>query len=168
MKSVLGVGRLRRDRLDRLAVALDDPFLQEVLSDELAFSTIRQLLPSRSARTFDLEVEELHNLVAEDVVVHNCSPPFKQAEFDIIYGQGISREGSLIDLGVEQGIVRKSGAWYTYDADQLGQGKENARAFLRDNPDLADEIEKKIKEKLGIGAKLDQEVAAPDATPTDF
>ncbi len=102
--------------------------------------------------TFDVEVEELHNLVAEDTVAHNCSPPFKVAEFDILYGIGISREGSLIDLGVEQGIVRKSGAWYTYDGDQLGQGKENARNFLRDNPDLANEIEKKIKEKLGVGA----------------
>ena len=68
---------------------------------------------------------------------------------------GSGDQPGLIDLGVEQGIVRKSGAWYTYESDQLGQGKENARAFLRDNPDLANEIEKKIKEKLGIGAKLD-------------
>ena len=89
------------------------------------------------------------------VVKNKVSPPFKQAEFDIIYGQGISREGGLIDLGVEHGFVRKSGAWYTYEGDQLGQGKENARAFLRDNPDLGDEIEKRIKEKLGIGARLD-------------
>ena len=89
------------------------------------------------------------------VVKNKVSPPFKQAEFDILYGQGISREGSLIDLGVDQGIVKKSGAWYTYETDQLGQGKENARAFLSDNPDLADEIEKKIKEKLGIGAHVD-------------
>jgi recombination protein RecA len=89
------------------------------------------------------------------VVKNKCAPPFKQAEFDIIYSHGISREGSLIDIGVEQGIVRKSGAWYTYESDQLGQGKENARAFLCDNPDLADEIEKKIKEKLGIGPRVD-------------
>ena len=74
-------------------------------------------------------------------------------------GLGISREGGLIDLGVEQNIVRKSGAWYTYEGDQLGQGKENARNFLRDNPDLANEIEKKIKEKLGVGARLDAEAA---------
>jgi recombination protein RecA len=73
------------------------------------------------------------------------------AEFDILYGIGISREGSLIDLGVEQGIVRKAGAWYTYDGDQLGQGKENARNFLKENPDAANEIEKRIKEKLGVG-----------------
>src|SRR5207245_2050261 len=89
------------------------------------------------------------------VVKNKMSPPFKVAEFDILYGFGISREGSLIDLGVEQGIVRKSGAWYTYEGDQLGQGKENARNFLRDNPDMANEIEKRIKEKLGIGPRLD-------------
>jgi recombination protein RecA len=76
---------------------------------------------------------------------------------------GISREGSLIDLGVEQGIVRKAGAWYTYDGDQLGQGKENARTFLKENPDMANEIEKKIKEKLGIGPQVDADVAAVPA-----
>ena len=79
------------------------------------------------------------------VVKNKMAPPFKQAEFDIIYGTGISREGSLIDLGAEVGIVKKSGAWYTYEADQLGQGKENARTFLIDNPDLANEIEGKIR-----------------------
>ncbi|HTR69127.1 MAG TPA: recombinase RecA [Mycobacteriales bacterium] len=89
------------------------------------------------------------------VVKNKVAPPFKQAEFDIMWGQGISREGSLIDMGVDHGIVRKSGAWYTYEADQLGQGKENSRAFLRDNPDLANEIEKKIKEKIGIGPRVD-------------
>src|SRR5947209_1309191 len=114
------------------------------------------------------------------VVKNKVAPPFKQAEFDIMWGQGISREGSLIDLGVEQGIVRKAGAWYTYESDQLGQGKENARAFLRDNPDLADEIEKKIKEKLGIGARVDAPAEGvsvdldspidlmPDAVPVEF
>jgi recombination protein RecA len=96
------------------------------------------------------------------VVKNKCSPPFKVAECDIIFGTGISREGGLIDLGVEQSIVRKSGAWYTYEGDQLGQGKENSRNFLRDNPDLANEIEKKIKEKLGIGPRVDAE-AAPAA-----
>ena len=96
------------------------------------------------------------------VVKNKCSPPFKVAECDIIFGTGISREGGLIDLGVEQSIVRKSGAWYTYEGDQLGQGKENSRNFLRDNPDLANEIEKKIKEKLGIGPRIDAE-AAPAA-----
>jgi recombination protein RecA len=93
------------------------------------------------------------------VVKNKCAPPFRTAEFDILFGQGISREGSLIDLGVEQAIVRKSGAWYTYEGDQLGQGKENARNFLCGNPDLANEIEKKIKEKLGVGPRLDAEAA---------
>jgi recombination protein RecA len=85
------------------------------------------------------------------VVKNKLAAPFKQAEFDIIYGVGISREGSLLDFGVEQEIVKKSGAWYTYEGDQLGQGKENSRNYLIENPAVADEIEKKIKAKLGIG-----------------
>ncbi len=96
------------------------------------------------------------------VVKNKCAPPFKQAEFDIMYGLGISREGGLIDVGVDTGLVRKAGAWYTYEGDQLGQGKENARTFLSDNPDLANELEKRILEKLGIGAALDSEVAPTD------
>jgi len=110
--------------------------------------------------------EAVGNRTRAKVVKNKVAPPFKQAEFDIVYGQGISREGSLLDVGVEQSIIRKSGAWYTYEGDQLGQGKENARSFLRDNPDLTDEIEKKIKEKLGIGAKLDEDVVVP--APVDF
>jgi recombination protein RecA len=102
------------------------------------------------------------------VVKNKVAPPFKQAEFDIMWGTGISREGSLIDLGVDQGIVRKAGAWYTYDSDQLGQGKENARAFLKDNPDLANEIEKKIKEKLGIGPQVDQPAETAVDVPIDL
>jgi recombination protein RecA len=102
------------------------------------------------------------------VVKNKCAPPFKQAEFDIMWGHGISREGSLIDMGVDHGIVRKAGAWYTYDADQLGQGKENARAFLCDNPDLANEIEKKIKEKLGIGPQVDAPADADLDAPIDL
>ena len=87
----------------------------------------------------------------------------------IIYGQGISREGSLIDVGVEQSIIRKSGAWYTYDGDQLGQGKENARKFLKENPDVAVEIEKKILEKLGVGLGGGTDAAGgPDAVTVDF
>ena len=165
MKTVLGASRMRRDRVEKLAEALDDSFLRELIADDLWFSRVTEILPARRCRTFDVEVDELHNLVAEDVVVHNCAPPFKVAEFDILYGVGISREGGLIDLGVEQSIVRKSGAWYTYDGDQLGQGKENARNFLRDNPDIANEIEKKIKEKLGVGARLDADAAANGSLP---
>jgi recombination protein RecA len=84
------------------------------------------------------------------VVKNKMAPPFKQAEFDILYGTGISREGSLIDFGVDHNIVKKSGSWYTYDGDQLGQGKENARRFLKENADVALEIENKIKVKLGL------------------
>jgi recombination protein RecA len=117
-------------------------------------------LDIRRIETLKDGTEPVGNRTRVKVVKNKCSPPFKVAEFDILYGIGISKEGSLIDLGVEHGIVRKSGAWYTYDGDQLGQGKENARNFLRDNPDVADEIEKKLKEKLGVGARLDA-----DATP---
>jgi recombination protein RecA len=110
--------------------------------------------------------EPVGNRTRVKVVKNKVAPPFKQAEFDILYGVGISREGSLIDMGVDQGILRKSGAWYTYEGDQLGQGKENARKFLRENPDVANEIEKRIKEKLGIGATLDTE--EPAAAPVEF
>ena len=85
------------------------------------------------------------------VVKNKLASPFKQAEFDIIFGEGISREGSLIDFGVEQDIVNKSGAWYTFDGEQLGQGKENSRKFLKENPEIAATIEQKIKGKLGVG-----------------
>lgn len=104
------------------------------------------------------------------IVKNKMAPPFKQAEFDILYGVGISREGGLIDMGVEEGIVKKSGAWFTYDGDQLGQGKENARRFLRDNPDLANEIEQRILTKLGIGVAPeaeDDEAPALTAVPGD-
>jgi recombination protein RecA len=101
------------------------------------------------------------------VVKNKVAPPFRQAEMDLMFGTGISREGGLIDVGVEEGFVRKAGAWYTYEGDQLGQGKENARKFLRENPDVAAEIEKRIKEKLGIGAVLDAAVE-PLPAPVDF
>jgi len=168
MRQVLGMGRLRRDRVQALADALDDPFLHEILAEEVRYSVVREVLPLEPMRTFDVEVDEFHTLVADDVVVHNCAPPFRQAEFDIIYNQGISREGSLIDMGVDNGIVRKSGAWYTYEGDQLGQGKENSRSFLKDNPDLADEIEKKIKEKLGIGPRIDVPIDLDAPVPIDL
>ena len=101
------------------------------------------------------------------VVKNKMAPPFKQCEFDIMYGEGISREGSLIDMGVEHGFVRKAGAWYTYEGDQLGQGKENSRNFLKDNPDLANELEKRIKEELGIGARLDVDAPIDVVLPAE-
>ena len=127
------------------------------------YATIR--LDVRRIETLKDGTDAVGNRTRVKVVKNKVSPPFKTAEFDILYGVGISREGSLIDLGVEQAIVRKSGAWYTYEGDQLGQGKENARNFLRDNPDLANEIEKKIKEKLGVGARLDAAAPGPDPGP---
>lgn len=102
------------------------------------------------------------NRTRAKIVKNKMAPPFKQAEFDILYGEGISREGSLLDMGVEHSIVRKSGAWYTYDGDQLGQGKENARRFLKDNPDLAVEIEERIKTSLGIGADATDDTEEAD------
>jgi len=117
------------------------------------YSSIR--LDVRRIETLKDGTEMVGNRTRVKVVKNKVAPPFKQAEFDILYGLGISREGSLIDLGVETGIVRKAGAWFTYDADQLGQGRENARTYLRNNPDLANELEKKIKEKMGIGPQLD-------------
>ncbi len=127
-------------------------------------------LDVRRIETLKDGTDAVGNRTRVKVVKNKVSPPFKQAEFDILYGQGISREGGLIDVGVEVGLIRKAGAWYTYEGDQLGQGKENSRNFLKDNPDLADEIEKKIKEKLGIGPTLDAPVAEPGkpVEPVDF
>jgi recombination protein RecA len=122
------------------------------------YASIR--LDVRRIETLKDGTDAVGNRTKVKVVKNKCAPPFRSAEFDILYGIGISREGSLIDLGVEQGIVRKSGAWYTYEGDQLGQGKENARNFLRDNPDMANEIEKRIKEKLGVGPRLDADASA--------
>ncbi|WP_404313026.1 recombinase RecA [Agrococcus terreus] len=109
-------------------------------------------LDIRRIETLKDGADAVGNRTRVKVVKNKMAPPFKQAEFDILYGVGISREGSLIDFGVEHGIVRKSGAWYTYDGDQLGQGKENARNFLLKNPDIAADIERQILSKLGIGA----------------
>ena len=102
------------------------------------------------------------------VVKNKVSPPFKIAEFDIMYGEGISRESSIIDMGVDNGIIKKSGSSFTYEGDQLGQGKEKARLFLKDNPDLADEIEDKIFRALGVGqyANVDDDALSDD--PVDM
>ena len=113
-------------------------------------------LDVRRIETLKEGSEPVGNRTRVKVVKNKMAPPFKQAEFDIMYGQGISREGCIIDMGVDGGIVRKSGAWYTYDGDQLGQGKEKARHFLRDNPEIADEIEGKILAKMGIAPEPDE------------
>jgi recombination protein RecA len=108
-------------------------------------------LDIRRIETLKDGTDAVGNRTRVKVVKNKMASPFKQAEFDIIYGLGISREGSLLDFGVEHDIVKKSGAWYTYEGEQLGQGKENSRKYLIENAAVANEIEKKIKTKLGIG-----------------
>lgn len=108
-------------------------------------------LDIRRIETLKDGTDSVGNRARVKVVKNKMAAPFRQAEFDILFGEGISREGSLIDFGVEHDIVKKSGAWYTYEGEQLGQGKENARRYLKENGELANEIEQKIKVKLGIG-----------------
>jgi recombination protein RecA len=96
------------------------------------------------------------------VVKNKVAPPFRQAEFDIMYGDGISREGEILEIGVNLGVMEKSGAWYIYNGDRLGQGKDNSREFLKENPQLAREIEAKIREKAGVAA-----APAPEAEKAD-
>jgi recombination protein RecA len=121
-----------------------------------------------------LDVRKIDNLkdgtdvvgsrVRVKVVKNKLAPPFRLAEFDIIYGQGISKEGSLIDVGVAMEIIKKSGAWFTYEGEQLGQGKENARAFLKEHADVAAEIERKIREAVGMSA-FDEDGERPVEIP---
>jgi len=108
--------------------------------------------------------EVIGNETRVKVVKNKVSPPFKEAVFDIMYGSGISREGEIIDMGVEHSIIDKSGAWYSYQGDRIGQGKDNAREFLRENPAIAREIESKIRQKIGIsiGGAVSQDEGSPD------
>src|SRR5690606_17045660 len=105
--------------------------------------------------------EVVGNETRVKVVKNKVAPPFKEAEFDIMYGSGISREGEIIDLGVQAEIVNKSGAWYSYNGDRIGQGKDNVREFLRERPELAFEIENKVREKLGVASRQGSDLAAP-------
>jgi recombination protein RecA len=116
------------------------------------YSSIR--LDIRRIESIKDGVEVVGNRTRVKVVKNKCSPPFKQAEFDIMYGKGISREGSLLDVAVDLAIIKKSGAWYTYEGEQLGQGRENAKAFLSENLELMIEVSEKIRQKVGIGAPL--------------
>jgi recombination protein RecA len=122
------------------------------------YSSVR--LDIRRIESLKDGAEVVGNRTRVKVVKNKCAPPFKQAEFDIMYGKGISREGSVIDLGVELGIVKKSGAWFTYEGEQLGQGREKAKEFLVANPELMVEITDKVMRKAGIGADLGAEDAA--------
>jgi len=170
LRQVLGHSRLRRDRLQALADGLDSDFLQQVLAEEVWYDKVVEVLPAEWARIYDVEVEEHHTFVANDVVAHNCSAPFRQAEFDIMYGKGVSREGGVLDIGVDNDIVKKSGAWYTYEGEQLGQGRENAKQFLQDNPEIMIEISERIRTEMGIGVVAEEAPAGvveldPDDQP---
>ena len=109
--------------------------------------------------------EAIGNETKVKVVKNKVSPPFKTAEFDSLFGEGISREGEIIDMGVNAKIVEKAGAWYAYNGEKIGQGRDNAREFLRENPDLAREIENKVRESLGIALLPAALEAAPATKP---
>jgi recombination protein RecA len=144
------VGEGAGDPQGGLADALDSEFLRNVLSEEVWYDKVIAVLEREWRPIYDIEVDEHHTLVANDVIASNCAPPFKNAEFDIMYGKGISREGSLLDIAVDNGLVKKSGAWFTYDGEQLGQGRENAKQFLVDNPEVMVEISERIRAELGL------------------
>ena len=120
------------------------------------YSSVR--LDIRRIESLKDGAEVVGNRTRVKVVKNKVSPPFRQAEFDIMYGQGISREGSLVDLSVDLGIVKKSGAWFTYEGEQLGQGRENAKTYLKQNP----EIMMEISDKVLIAAGLKPDPNAPD------
>lgn len=114
--------------------------------------------------------EAVGNRTKVKVVKNKMAPPFKTAEFDVLYGEGISKEGSVLDMALQVNVVKKSGSWFTYGGDQLGQGRENVRQFLKDNPELTEEIENKVKAEFGLIEPTDQfaedgnEASASDAT----
>ena len=110
----------------------------------------------RRIQTLKNGEDAVGNRTKVKVVKNKMAPPFKTAEFDVLYGEGISREGSVLDMALETGIVKKSGSWFTYEGDQLGQGRENVRKFLKDNPGVVDEIEHKVKVSYGLIAGEDE------------
>ena len=127
------------------------------------YSSVR--LDIRRIESLKDGAEVVGNRTRVKVVKNKCSPPFRQAEFDIMYGKGISREGSLIDMSVDLGIVKKSGAWFTYEGEQLGQGRENAKNFLVENPEIMVEISDKVL--VAAGLKPGEDEAAPLAGEVD-
>jgi recombination protein RecA len=131
------------------------------------YSSVR--LDIRRIESIKDGAEVVGNRTRVKVVKNKVAPPFRQAEFDIMYGKGISREGSLLDMAVEMGIVKKSGAWFTYDGEQLGQGRENAKNFLSDNMDMMVEISEKVKAQAGIGGEVEVEkFSEADEAPIDI
>ena len=124
------------------------------------YSSVR--LDIRRIESIKDGVEVVGNRTRVKVVKNKVSPPFRQAEFDIMYGKGISREGGVLDIGVDNEIVKKSGAWYTYEGEQLGQGRENAKQFLTDNPEVMIEISERIRTKMGLGEPTDEPSSATE------
>jgi recombination protein RecA len=119
------------------------------------YSSMR--LDIRRIETLKDGTEGIGNRVRVKVAKNKMAPPFRTAEFDIMFGEGISREGSLLDIAVDEGVVRKSGAWFTYEDDQLGQGRENAKKFLRENPEIAMQLQAKVYEAVGLGPKAESD-----------
>ena len=111
--------------------------------------------------------EVLGNQTRVKVVKNKVAPPFRKAEFDILYNEGISKEGELIDMGVEHQIVDKSGAWYSYNGERIGQGRDNVREFLRSNPDIASDIENVVRQKMGLDSLGSSDVSAPESAPVE-
>ncbi len=111
--------------------------------------------------------EVIGNNVKVKVVKNKIAPPFREVEFDILYGQGISKLGEIIDLGVKAGIVEKSGSWFSYNSTRIGQGRENAREFLKANPDMTAEIEKSIRNKANVLSEELLGTPEPDANEGD-
>jgi recombination protein RecA len=107
--------------------------------------------------------EVVGNETRVKVVKNKVSPPFKQAEFDILYGEGISREGEIIEMGVRHGFIEKSGAWYSYNSQKIGQGKDNVREFLKENPAVAQEVERKVRETVGVTVAMSEDGGDPEA-----
>jgi recombination protein RecA len=124
-------------------------------------------LDIRRVSTIKERDEAIGNQVRVKVVKNKVAPPFKQVEFDIMFGEGVSKVGELIDLGVKAGIVEKAGAWFSHDSQRLGQGRENAKGFLRDNPDIARRIEAAIRQNAGLIAERILENATLTAEDLD-
>jgi recombination protein RecA len=130
------------------------------------YSSVR--LDIRRIESIKDGAEVVGNRTRVKVVKNKVAPPFRQAEFDIMYGKGISREGSLLDMAVDMGIVKKSGAWFTYDGEQLGQGRENAKNFLSDNMEMMVEISEKVKAQAGIGGEVEEAFSEVDEEPIEI
>jgi recombination protein RecA len=124
------------------------------------YSSVR--LDIRRIESIKDGAEIVGNRTRVKVVKNKVAPPFRQAEFDIMYGKGISREGTLLDIAVDMGIIKKSGAWFTYEGEQLGQGRENAKSFLAENPEIMVEVSEKVRVEAGLGQQ-----DAPEFTPAD-